>query len=60
MVMSSEKNGLNCSVNGYIPESFVLIKNKSSQVSFIYIALLTLQVVSKQLHSDNVTVLKFQ
>jgi len=26
---------------------------KSSQVTFIYIALFTIQIVSKQLHSDN-------
>jgi len=29
---------------------------KSSQVTFIYIALFTIQIVSKQLHADNMKV----
>jgi len=31
---------------------------KSSQVTFIYIALFTIQIVSKQLHSDNLKVIQ--
>jgi len=33
-------------------------KYKSSQVTFIYIALFTIQIVSKQLHSDNMKVVQ--
>jgi len=33
-------------------------KVKSSQVTFIYIALFTIQIVSKQLHSDNMTIIQ--
>jgi len=32
---------------------FDTLQVKSSQVTFIYIALFTIQIVSKQLHSDN-------
>jgi len=31
---------------------------KSSQVTFIYMALFTIQIVSKQLHSDNMKVVQ--
>jgi len=31
---------------------------KSSQVTFIYIALFTIQIVSKQLHCDNMKVVQ--
>jgi len=36
----------------------MVISVKSSQVTFIYIALFTIQIVSKQLHSDNMKVVK--
>jgi len=32
----------------------------SSQVTFIYIALFTIQVASKQLHSDNIIIIIIQ
>jgi len=33
-------------------------KKKSSQVTFIYIALFTIEIVSKQLHIDNMKVIQ--
>jgi len=41
-----------------IPESISVKKKKSSQVTFIYIALL--QIVSKQLHSDNMKIIQYR
>jgi len=37
---------------------FTFLFRMSSQVTFIYIALFTIQIVSKQLHSDNMKVVQ--
>jgi len=42
----------------HISTGELLFYHKSSQVTFIYIALFTIQIVSKQLHSDNMNVIQ--
>jgi len=57
-ILLSLSLSLSLSLHEIQKTSSSLIRVKSSQVTFIYIALFTIEIVSKQLHSDNMKVVQ--